>query len=201
MAKKKKNNSSLVDKLMKYYVPVAVLLIVGIIGSLYLNFSQAAISTDLNHDQALKINAARKEYNECLNRKKLNPAIKECNFPYLVYYKHIECLNQIAEQWSQKMAYKKELDHNPYLASSVKTKCGSYKYVGENVGYGSTSGSVFDAFMRSAPHKANILDRDYTVMGVGVYWDSTKKIMWVTQVFAECASNCSSGPWAAGVRY
>ena len=62
------------------------------------------------------------------------------------------------------MASSNTLKHNPNLTSQVK----GWHYVGENVGVGGDVSSLHAAFMASAPHKANILDKDYTQIGVGV---------------------------------
>lgn len=103
-------------------------------------------------------------------------------------YQHIECLNSVAESWAYKMATSGNLAHNPNLGSNVTSKCGgSWKFVGENVGYGGSSSQLFTAFMNSAPHKANILDNDYRKVGVGAYI-APNGTLWVAQVFGACSS-------------
>jgi Cysteine-rich secretory protein family len=182
MAKSKKSNNKLVDTILKYYTPIAVILIVGIVGSFYLNFSNAlyaGISGSTIKDQALRIHAERDKRG-------------------LKRYFHAECLNSMAESWSKWMATNKTLKHNPNLASQVSGKCGNWYYVGENVGYGGTSSSIFSAFMNSSAHKANIIDRDYNRMGVGAYRDSSGRL-WVTQVFAKCRG--CTGTWDVGASY
>jgi uncharacterized protein YkwD len=45
----------------------------------------------------------------------------------------------------------------------------SFSFVGENIAWGYTSAeAVFDAWMRSPPHRANILLADYTEIGIGI---------------------------------
>ena len=61
------------------------------------------------------------------------------------------------------MAGQSRLYHNPQLTSDVK----NWRWVGENVGYGPDALTVHVAFMNSPAHKANILDRDYTEVGIG----------------------------------
>ena len=51
----------------------------------------------------------------------------------------------------------------PRLTSDVT----NWRWVGENVGYGPDVATVHAAFMNSPAHKANILDRDYTEVGIG----------------------------------
>ena len=57
--------------------------------------------------------------------------------------------------------------------------------VGENVGTGSTVGQIHEAFMDSRSHRANILLKGYTNIGVGVVVANTG--IFVTQVFARRA--------------
>ena len=54
------------------------------------------------------------------------------------------------------------------------------KAVGENVGEGPTVTDIHNAFMNSPEHKANILDHDFTQVGVGVSVDKNG-IIWVTE--------------------
>jgi peptidoglycan hydrolase-like protein with peptidoglycan-binding domain len=79
------------------------------------------------------------------------------------------------------MASKNSLYHNPNLTSDVK----NWRWVGENVGYGGDSRSLHQAFMNSAPHRANILDRDFTEVGIGVVVRAGR--VWVAEVFRKPA--------------
>jgi uncharacterized protein YkwD len=80
--------------------------------------------------------------------------------PYAVY----SDLTSIARQHSQQMASRQELYHNPNLTTEVQ----NWQAVGENVGDGPTVDSIHQAFMNSPEHRANILDHDFTQVGVGV---------------------------------
>ena len=75
------------------------------------------------------------------------------------------------------MAGSSRLYHNPRLTSDVT----NWRWVGENVGYGPSVASVHTAFMNSPAHKANILDRDYTEVGIGVVVANGR--VWVAEVF------------------
>jgi uncharacterized protein YkwD len=86
-------------------------------------------------------------------------------------------LSIIARDQARRMADRTTLFHNPQLASDVT----NWTWVGENVGFGPDVHSVHVAFMRSAPHRANILDRDFTRIGVGVEVRGTR--VWICQVF------------------
>jgi len=57
----------------------------------------------------------------------------------------------------------------------------NWQYVGENVGYGPDALTVHVAFMNSPAHRANILDRDYTEVGVGAVVVGDR--VWVAEVF------------------
>lgn len=86
-------------------------------------------------------------------------------------------LVSVARAQAARMAAKQDLYHTPNLGSAVR----SWKVVGENVGYGPDVATLHRAFMNSAPHRANILDKRFTEVGVGVVVkDGT---IWVSEVF------------------
>lgn len=95
-------------------------------------------------------------------------------------------LTAVARDWAERMASSNTLKHNPNLTSQVR----GWRYVGENVGVGGDVASLHRAFMNSAPHKANILDGDYTQIGVGVAMGHGR--MWVVEVFRKPSSNSSA---------
>lgn len=86
-------------------------------------------------------------------------------------------LSAVAYRWSQHMASTGNLQHNPSLASQVT----NWEYAGENVGYGPDWATIEQAFMHSPAHRANILDHDFTQIGLGIVVADGR--MWVTQVF------------------
>jgi hypothetical protein len=86
-------------------------------------------------------------------------------------------LSAVAYRWSQHMAATGTLAHNPNLTAQVS----HWRWVGENVGYGPDWRSVETAFMNSPGHRSNILDRDYSQIGIGVVVKNGR--VWVTQVF------------------
>ena len=75
------------------------------------------------------------------------------------------------------MAARNTLQHNPNLTSQVH----GWRWVGENVGYGPDWRRVQVAFMNSPAHRSNILDRDYSQIGIGVVVRNGR--VWITQVF------------------
>ena len=92
----------------------------------------------------------------------------------LKWNKHLAA---VAAQHARKMSRQSRLHHNPKLTKDV----GSFRRVGENVGYGPRSWSVEKAFVNSRPHRANILGR-YKQIGIGQTRDA-KGRLWVVQVF------------------
>ncbi|MCI8622309.1 MAG: CAP domain-containing protein [Provencibacterium sp.] len=68
--------------------------------------------------------------------------------------------------------------------SSVLTEAGiDYQGAGENIAYGQrTSQEVMEGWMNSSGHRANILNPDYTEIGVGCYQDPSGRLYW-TQLF------------------
>ena len=86
-------------------------------------------------------------------------------------------LVDVARAQARRMAGRSTLYHNPNLTSEVR----NWRWVGENVGYGPDALTVHAAFMNSPAHKANILDRDYTEVGIGAVTVDGR--VWVAEVF------------------
>lgn len=82
-----------------------------------------------------------------------------------------------AQRWASQMARSNNLYHNPRLATSVS----NWKYLGENVGVGYSDSSLEGAFYASKPHRDNMLDKDFTEIGVAVVVVDGK--MWVAEEF------------------
>jgi uncharacterized protein YkwD len=91
-------------------------------------------------------------------------------------------LRAVARRHSVRMADRNRLYHNPNLTTQVT----HHRRVGENVGYNSHVDYVHRAFMRSSGHRANILSRYYTQVGIGV--DNRNGRRWVTMVFRQPTS-------------
>lgn len=73
-------------------------------------------------------------------------------------------LNEIAQSHAQQMASQGRLFHNASFPSQAVpwTSCG------ENVGAGPDADSIHGAFMSSAQHRGNILNRSFNLAGIGV---------------------------------
>lgn len=96
----------------------------------------------------------------------------------------------IAEGWAGTMARQGTLVHNPNLDAQVPQVWGAY---GENVGKGPSCSSLATAFFGSPEHQANILDADYSVIGVGVVTAANGQL-YVTEDFAGLPSGATGGP-------
>jgi uncharacterized protein YkwD len=115
---------------------------------------------------------------------KLNAARQSAGLsPYAV----ASDLTSVARSHSAQMASSGSLYHNPSLTSDVS----NWQAVGENVGEGPNVEDIHTAFMNSPDHRANILDRDFTQVGVGVSVDKNG-IIWVTQDFRQPMSSGGS---------
>jgi len=104
-------------------------------------------------------------------------------------------LVKVARAQALRMANANVLYHNPHLTTDVK----NWRWVGENVGYGGSASIVHYAFMHSPPHKANILDRDYTQLGIGAVVKNGR--VWVAEVFRRPIRVVSSSGWTQALRY
>jgi len=89
-------------------------------------------------------------------------------------------LVSVARAHSRAMASSQTLYHNPALTTAIT----NWEAVGENVGDGPTESDLQTAFMQSPEHRANILDRDFTQVGIGVTVDSHGTV-WVTEDFRQ----------------
>lgn len=92
-------------------------------------------------------------------------------------------MSDIAHRHSAQMAIRGRIYHTTSLSYALRNL--NWSVAGENVGVGPSLWGVHKAFMRSAPHKANILYRSYERMGVGVVWRNG--YAWVTVIFADLA--------------
>ena len=88
-------------------------------------------------------------------------------------------LSKVARRHAWEMDSKNSLYHTP--SSKLRWRVTRWNHLGENVGAGQTVLSLHQAFMNSPSHRANVLDRDFKHVGVGVHQD--KNYMWVTVVF------------------
>jgi hypothetical protein len=96
-------------------------------------------------------------------------------------------LHSVATNWSHHMASQGDISHNPNLTSQG----GNWQEIGENVGVGPNESSIEQAFMNSSEHRANILNPDYTEVGIGTATGSDGRL-YVTQDFRKPMGGSSS---------
>jgi uncharacterized protein YkwD len=91
------------------------------------------------------------------------------------------CLTRIAEQWARHLARSGSLVHQDLRP--ISRRCG-LSMVGENIAVGYPSGRavVNRGWMHSDGHRANILRREYRLMGIGAARDGSGR-WWSSQVF------------------
>ncbi len=92
-------------------------------------------------------------------------------------------LASTARSWSQHMASQGRISHDPDLAGDAGRVEPDWRSVGENVGVGYSVSSLFDAFMNSSGHRANILSSSFNRIGIGVVHSGGK--IWVTVRFLQ----------------
>ena len=95
-------------------------------------------------------------------------------------------LTSVARGWAQRMAAGASLRHNPSLAGQVT----GWRFVGENVGVGYDVGGLHRAFMNSPAHRANVLDSDFTQVGIGVAYGGGR--LWVAEVFSKPTASAAA---------
>ncbi|MBI3822456.1 MAG: CAP domain-containing protein [Planctomycetes bacterium] len=99
-------------------------------------------------------------------------------------------LSKIARAHSQNMARQGKLDHTLDEKTPFdRLKAAGYKYLkaGENIGGHQEGGNmqmIMTAWMESDGHRANILNPDYTEIGIGIAEDKDGNLYY-TQVFAK----------------
>ena len=65
-------------------------------------------------------------------------------------------------------------------STALKEQGASYRAAGENIAYGQRSAEqVMEGWMNSSGHRANILNAQYTAIGVGVYRSASGTLHWV----------------------
>lgn len=76
-------------------------------------------------------------------------------------------LTDAARNWAQSMAAAGQISHAPDITVGVTA---DWLKMGENVGVGPDVDSIMRAFMASPTHRANVVDPEFTHVGVGVVW-------------------------------
>jgi uncharacterized protein YkwD len=147
-------------------------LLLGLLASLvtFLPASPAAAATPVEYELLAKINKARAAYG-------IGPLVLS----------RLET-DKVSRPWTYKMAGAARLSHNPYYVSQTSAYVTrSWTRITENVGYGPNLSTTFSAFMQSAPHRANILDRGVNWVGLGAVSKGGR--LWITMNFVRSTAN------------
>lgn len=96
----------------------------------------------------------------------------------------VPAASNIARSWSTHLAAVGDLSHNPNVGGQLEAAGLRWWSWGENVGFAGSAIEVHSLLMSSPAHLANIVDRDYTHIGIGCAVDRTG-LVWVTQNFFE----------------
>lgn len=88
-------------------------------------------------------------------------------------------MTDLARQHTGAMATNQRLVHTADLTAGVTT---NWEKLGENIGFGSNIGLVWNAFVNSPEHFANLTDPAFNAVGVGVRVDANG-IVWTTHRF------------------
>lgn len=97
----------------------------------------------------------------------------------------------VARRWSVTLAASRGLSHNPALVPAMsKAGSGSWQLLAENVGTGPADNAdvLFDAYMASPHHRANILEARARFVGIGtvqVTHDAGPAQAWNTMDFTD----------------
>jgi uncharacterized protein YkwD len=98
-------------------------------------------------------------------------------------------LCKVARAHSENMARQGKMEHTldgKNQFARIKGAGYRYRFAGENIGCGNKETNlddVLDELMKSARHRANILKKEYTEIGVGLAYDG-KDFTYYTQDFA-----------------
>jgi hypothetical protein len=84
----------------------------------------------------------------------------------------------LAQGWSDHMASQGSLSHTSNLAAGISS---NWSKLGENVGFGPNSDMIWNSFLNSPRHYANLTDPAFTHIGIGVTWSGGTQ--WVTHRF------------------
>ena len=88
-------------------------------------------------------------------------------------------IDTVAMKWSASQAGSNTMKHNPSYSSQMPT---GWTAAGENVAYGYAYNKVTTAWLNSSGHRANILNKSFTHIGIGVAC-SSKGQAYYTQNF------------------
>lgn len=99
--------------------------------------------------------------------------------------------DQVARGWALNLARTRTLAHNPGYSRQIGQVVPSWTGMAENVGHAMTPGGMHNAFMASAGHKANILNRGYQRVAIGCARSSDGRL-WSTVNFVSASTGLTA---------
>ncbi len=94
-------------------------------------------------------------------------------------------LSDLAQAHTQWMIDNQKLAHTSDLPAGVTS---SWQKLGENIGYGSSTDLVWNAFVNSPPHFENLVDPAFDHVGIAVIVDANG-LQWTTHRFMQLAAH------------
>ena len=85
-----------------------------------------------------------------------------------------EAARQHARAMARQHGFAHQLPGEPSLSQRAGASGAHFARVGENIALGTDSGEIHDGWMESPGHRANILDKGYTALGVGTIVSNDK---------------------------
>src|SRR4051812_10512608 len=159
---------------------LAMSTVVGLAGPTSLATSASAASGS-------RVDAVRLNGFEAALAADLNAARRSAGLRPLVV---VAGATDVARRWSWRLAQSQVLSHTPPIVSDI-TRSGSAAWteIAENVGEGPSDQphTLFQAYMDSPPHRANILDPSARFLGVGTV--ERDGVAWNTLDFTNAYSN------------
>lgn len=119
---------------------------------------------------------------EELHLRRLNQHRAEENLSPL---ERLDCLDQVARDWTARMAADDWFEHNPELVDEVSRACSPrvWRRVGENIAVGPDADRMFDGWLDSPGHRANIENEAFRHVGIAAVRAGDGRL-WSTHVFA-----------------
>ncbi len=96
--------------------------------------------------------------------------------------------------WNDQMIAAGGISHDPNLAAAIAAVVPDWRKGGENVGMGGTVSSLFDAFVASPGHYKNLVDPDFSRVGVCVGRDANGKLFTTHRFVAVAAAPAPPPP-------
>ncbi|HET7311370.1 MAG TPA: CAP domain-containing protein [Mycobacteriales bacterium] len=128
----------------------------------------AALTTSSASASVQSVDSVRLNGYEAALAAKINNVRRSAGLRALVV---VPGATDVARRWAWHLAAAQALSHNPDLVSALEhAGSGAWTEIAENVGEASSTdpSSLFNAYMASPPHRANILDSQARYLGVGV---------------------------------